>query len=301
MTTGSEERFGALRIYMTLQAVESMPQFKGSSTSACMNAVRQGGYDGIQFGDPQSDAVLEECAALGLGRSQFARITMATEADEVARSLVEQGMECGVVHLGTGLEDDEQGAELIEAVLNATARHTVPLYVETHRATLFQDMWRTVQFARRFPDLRFNGDFSHWYTGQEMVYGDMAGKVEFLTPVLERVRNLHGRIGNPGCMQVDIGEGDPSQVAAVGHFKEFWTRAFAGFLRSAKPGEFICFTPELLAPDIFYARVFPDSSGNPREESDRWAQSLVLTKIARGCFEDARKMVADSATNAAAQ
>ena len=38
-------------------------------------------------------------------------------------------------------------------------------HIETHRATICQGMWRTVQFVKRFPELRFNGDFSHWYAG----------------------------------------------------------------------------------------------------------------------------------------
>lgn len=69
------------------------------------------------------------------------------------------------------MEDDDEAARLIDAVLNASVRYDVPLYVETHRATIFQDLWRAVQFVARFPELRFNGDFSHWYTGLEMVYG----------------------------------------------------------------------------------------------------------------------------------
>ena len=81
-----------------------------------------------------------------------------------------EGMECATVHAGWGMEDDQQACSC-EAMLNASTRHGVPLYVETHRATILQDIWRTVQFVKRFPEIRFNGDFSHWYTGLEMVYG----------------------------------------------------------------------------------------------------------------------------------
>ena len=158
----------------------------------------------------------------------------------------------------------------------------MPLYPETHRATLFQDMWRTVRFADMFPDLRFNGDFSHWYTGLEMVYGGFDAKFDFIRPVLDRIRFLHGRIGNPGCMQVDIGEGDAGEHPYVEHFRKLWTASFAGFLRSARPNDSICFTPELLAPEIYYARTFQG-----REESARWEQSLVLRRIARECFDAA--------------
>ncbi|HEX9201500.1 MAG TPA: hypothetical protein VF865_18225, partial [Acidobacteriaceae bacterium] len=185
------------------------------------------------------------------------------------------------LHVGWGMESDDDGARLIEAVLDASARYHVPLYVETHRATLFQDMQRTVQFVERFPELRFNGDFSHWYTGSEMVYGGFENKLAFIQPVIERVRFLHGRIGNPGCMQVAIAPDDPAPYVA--HFRTLWTRCFAAYLRdSAPPQPFITFTPELLAPGIFYARTFQGA-----EESDRWEQSLLLATIARECFAEA--------------
>ncbi len=164
------------------------------------------------------------------------------------------------------------------AIFTASITYKLPLYVETHRATLFQDMWRTVEFVRQFPDLRFNGDFSHWYTGQEMVYGGFENKLAFIRPVLERVRFLHGRIGNPGCMQVAINPAAP-EPEYVGHFRQLWTACF-------RYGASI-FTPELLAPGIYYARTFPGPNGEPVEESDRWQQSLLLRQIAEECYREA--------------
>jgi len=176
------------------------------------------------------------------------------------------------------MEDDTEGARLIEAVLTASLMHGIPMYVETHRATLFQDMQRTVKFIERFPELRFNGDFSHWYTGSEMVYGGFERKLAFIEPVIERVRFVHGRIGNPGCMQVAVGAED--QASYVQHFRQIWTRCFAAYLRDPAPQqEFIAFAAELLAPGIYYARTFGGV-----EESDRWEQSLRLVGIARECF-----------------
>jgi len=85
-------------------------------------------------------------------------------------------------------------------------------------------------------------------------------------------------------MQVDIGDGNEHEHPYVVHFRELWTASFAGFLRSAAQAEVIRFTPELLAPGIYYARTF-----GGREESDRWQQSQVLTRIARECYEAAAK------------
>jgi hypothetical protein len=190
--------------------------------------------------------------------------------------------------VGWGIEEDDAADALIEAVLAASGRRGIPLYVETHRATIFQDMWRTVGFVRRFPKLQFNGDFSHWYTGQEMVYGGFERKLALIAPVIERVRFIHGRIGDPGSMQIDIGDGDEAAHASVGHFRTLWTASFRGFLASVPEGGHILFVPELLSPRIYYARTFRSEPGRGMEESDRWAQSLVLKRIAEECFEAAR-------------
>jgi sugar phosphate isomerase/epimerase len=247
-----------------------------------LRAIREAGYEGVQFIEPLAPALVDDARALSLGVCGSGRVNTAADAARLAAEARSADLECLTLHVGWGMEDDEEGARLIGAVLEASAKYAVPLYPETHRATLFQDPWRTVQFVRRFPELRFNGDFSHWYTGLEMVYGGFENKLEFIRPVLDRVRFLHGRIGSPGCMQVDIGYGDVVEHPYVAHFRALWTASFESFLRAAAPGDTICFTPELLAATIYYARTFQG-----REESDRWQQSLVLVRIARECFEDA--------------
>jgi len=226
---------------------------------------------------------IEEALAHGLAVCGSARVNTLADADSSAAQAKSLGLECLTLHVGWGLEDDDAAFRLIDAILDASARHAVPLYVETHRATIFQDMWRTVGFLRRFPSLEFNGDFSHWYTGQEMVYGGFEKKLEFIAPILRNVRFVHGRIGNPGSIQVDLGDGSLEQHPYIEHFRMLWKAAFAGYLATpAVKQPFITFTPELLSADIYYARRFRGV-----EESDRWQQSLLLRQIALDCFNGA--------------
>ena len=119
-----------------------------------------------------------------------------------------------------------------------------------------------------------------------MVYGGFERKLAYIQPALERVRFLHGRIGNPGCMQVAVAANDAAPHVA--HFRTLWTRCFEAFLRDPAPQQpFITFCAELLASDIYYARTFQGV-----EESDRWQQSLLLIRIARECFAAAQCNVA---------
>ena len=280
-----------LRTYLNLMALEGLPEFSAAPDTkepdGLLAAIRASGYDGVQFIEPVTGAQQAACERLGLGKTGLGRVNKTGDAQELAARFRDEELECATLHVGWGMEDDAQSARLISAVLDASVKHRIPLYVETHRATIFQDLWRTVEFVKRFPELRFNGDFSHWYTGLEMVYGGFEAKLEFIAPVLERVRFIHGRIGNPGCIQVDVGDGDATSRPFVNHFRAMWTAAFRGFLATAKAGDYILFVPELLSPQIYYARTFSQNGAPAAEESDRWQQSLVLKRIAEECFHTA--------------
>ncbi len=270
------------RCYMNLMAADSLPPDTTGphgDFAQRMEGIREAGFRGVQFADPGTAEQLAVCRALGLGLAASGRLNAPAEASNLAEKWAGDGYECATLHVGWGLEDNSAAGQLIESVLTASQRWRIPLYIETHRATICQDMWRTVEFIRHFPEMRFNGDFSHWYAGQEMVYGGFEMKLAFIQPVLERVRFLHGRIANPGCIQVAIDPDAPAQPTYVKHFEQLWTSCFREFLRTAQPGEWIGFTPELLAPEIYYARTFEN-----KEESDRWQQSLILKQMAERCF-----------------
>lgn len=272
---------GRLRCYMSMLALDSMAdrsseKYKSFEDQLAMLA--EAGFDGVQFVETATAKQLAACRAMGMGFAGSGRINLPSEAGPVADQLAEGGCECATLHVGWGVEDEREADALIESILRASADSKIPLYVETHRATIFQDMWRTVQFIKRFPELRFNGDFSHWYAGQEMVYGGFEKKFAFIQPVMERVRFLHGRVADPGCIQVRVDPEGAARPPYVEHFRQMWTACFRAFLHSGE-GDAICFTTELLGPDIYYARTFGGA-----EESDRWRQSLLLKRMAAECF-----------------
>jgi hypothetical protein len=276
-----------LRADLNASTWGSLPEFSNGprgDDEAVLRAVKAAGFEGVQ------GAKNDVARRVGLSVTGSARVNKVGETEPLARQLKDQGCDCGTLHVGWGVEADDEVDRLVDDVLGVSAKLDLPLYIETHRATITQDLWRTVQLTRRFPGIRFNGDFSHWYTGLEMVYGGIEMKLDFIAPVFERVRFIHGRIGNPGCMQVDIGA-DGTNQTYVDHFREMWTRSFVGFLRSARPGDYICFAPELIGSKVFYARAFKNAAGEMVEEGDRWQQGLVYTRMARECFAEAKRRV----------
>ena len=193
----------------------------------CSRPSPAAGYEGVQGADP------DRCRALGLVPTTFDIRPVPGGLLERARKWADQGFVCSTLMVGTGIDDDDRAAHLVEEVLEASTTAGIPLYIETHRATITQDIWRTLQLVERFPEIRFNGDFSHWYTGHDMPSGDFDGKLELLAPVLERVRYLHGRIGTGGAIQVDVDDIAAGRPAVRGPLPSLWTEAFAGFIATA--------------------------------------------------------------------
>ena len=270
-----------LRIDINYGTCDELPSFsigpKGNDREKHA-AIAKAGFGGIQDGNP------ELCKEFNLQITAHARVNKVGDLEDLLPVWKSLNYNCATVHLGWGMESDLQMDELVNYIIQCSTRYNFPIYIETHRATITQDMYRTVEMVKRFPEIRFNADFSHWYTGQEMVYGGLENKLEFIEPVFDRVRFIHGRIGNPGSIQVDIDEAE--NLNYVMDFKKMWTKSFVGFLKTAQPGDYICFTIELLKSDIFYARTIK-TNHVIQEEGDRWQQALLYKDIIKECWEDA--------------
>lgn len=277
---------------LNLGTILNLPHWSVGPTgepSVIARALVEGGYAGVQGSDDPAYRLA------GLRTFGSGRVVDPGEAQSVLEQQVRAGHECTTLHVGTGFESDDEAFALIDAILTAGRKLHHPAHIETHRATITQDIWRTLQWVKRFPEMTINADLSHWYTGLEMRYGDFDGKLVIMRPIFDRVRFVHGRIGMGGAMQVPIGLGDRDEPH-VSSFAKMWQCCFAGFLANATPDASIVFAPEILpeaveTPNgplfIEYALTHPGPDGRPTETGDRWDQGFKLTQLARTAFERA--------------
>lgn len=284
-------RTPALKVYLNLANLADLPEWSvfpgGLSVEERDDRLAKDGFDGVQVTDLSArNGRLPWC---GLDR-----INHPQEAHDIVARHADLGDACLTVHAGWGLEDEVEIFALVESILQAADAFNLPIFLETHRATITQDIWRTVQIAKRFPEVKFNGDFSHYYCGQEMVYGGLEMKLEFLAPVFARVGFVHGRVASPGCMQVPVSPGENGrplqahgEINYLADFCAIWTRAIRGFLSGAGPGDVLIFSPELLSGRYYYARLFPSakSAGKLAEETDRYLEARELARIFLQLFE----------------
>lgn len=244
-------------------------------------ALKAAGYEAIQTLEPQA------AIDAGLIPSGLMRIFRDVgQMREQARHWRDAGCDCSTVQLGDGFESDDEMLRLAEAMLDIAQVLNHPIYLETHRATMTQDIKRTLDLVERLPELRFNGDFGHWYIGHELTYGDMDMKFERMRPVFERTRFMHLRVSSNAFGQLTAS--DPAEARHLDYYRRMWTASFEGFLRDARPGDYFAVHPELLPAHACYPRMLPDGGGGWREESDRWTESAFLIEVARQCFADAQ-------------
>jgi hypothetical protein len=278
-----------LRIDLHMGTFDGLPEWSAAprgSAREVAEALVAAGFEGVQA-ENKEEFRSGPYREVGLSMTTAGRANTPEEINAMAAAAADAGYDCVTTHIAWGYEEDAEVDQLVGAVIEASGRHSIPIYIETHRATITQDPWRTIQMVARNPGVRFNGDFSHWYTGTEMIYGDVEAKLDLMAPVFDRVRFMHARVGNTGHVQVPLA--DPSMETAMGHFREIWTRSFQGFLRSAAPGDYLVFAPELLPAPINYARLYRNDAGEWVEDSDRWEEALELVRVAQECFAEAER------------
>ena len=277
-----------LRTAISYGNVNDLPAFSSGphgSPSELHQAVADAKYEGLQNGD------VELCAQCGLVLIGSELLTSPSNAGELASQWKDKGAALVTCIAGYGMESDREVDAYAAAICEASTRYQLPLLLETHRASITQDAWRTVQLVNRFPAIRFNLDLSHWFTGQEMPYGDLDARIAFLKPVLTRTTFIHGRIGDRCCMQVPVEE---AMVKSIPAFRRIWTNVMLEFISSGQDAATdLWFCPELLGTVYDYARQLRDGAGELHEETDRWEEAAALVAIARQCFDDAQLLLQD--------
>jgi sugar phosphate isomerase/epimerase len=270
-----------LRVYANgwgLLELPRLPREKSWTADERLDRIADAGFAGLQADAKYLDGLKRR----GLRFCTSARVSVLNDVDPAIRKASESGAECITLHVGWGMESDAETDALVDAVLASAHGHRIPAYIETHRATITQDLWRTCELARRIPEVRFNADLSHYYCGCEMGYQGFDTTIGYLEPILARTGFFHGRISDGQCMQVDVGDGRENVHAR--NFVRAWRRGMELWLRGARRGDVLIFAPELGPPSSGYSITTRDPAGQVIELSDRWKQSLVLKRLAEEAF-----------------
>jgi hypothetical protein len=144
----------------------------------------------------------------------------------------------------------------------------VPLIFETHRDSLLNDLFYTLQVLDAVPDLRLCADLSHFVVDREMRLPLRSSDVAYIQRILEHSDSFQGRVANREQVQVQIGFLQHQEW--VDTFKSWWKTGMR-LWRARNAGDatlhFLC---ELGPPP------YAITDGEQKELSDRWEEALQI-------------------------
>jgi hypothetical protein len=162
----------------------------------------------------------------------------------------------------------EDGIPVIQNWMSDADEADIPLLFETHRDSILNDLFYTLQMIDAVPEMRLCADSSHFVIDREMPLPISDTNRAYIHRILERSDCFQGRISNREQIQVPIGF--PQHQEWVNTFKGWWKDGMRMWRERNADDTTLAFLCELGPPSY----AITDAQGN--ELSDRWEEALII-------------------------
>jgi hypothetical protein len=146
----------------------------------------------------------------------------------------------------------------------------MPVLFETHRDSLLNDLYYTLQVIDLVPEMRLCADLSHFVVDREMREPIGDRDQAFIDRILERSDCFQGRVANREQVQIQIDF--PQHQEWVGIFKSWWKSGMRRWRERNDDDATLIFLCELGPPP------YAITDGNRHELSDRWEEALTIRR-----------------------
>lgn len=273
-----------LEIYQSLWAMElRSPDQPERSREESFQMVADAAYDGMCI-DPAADEIeqfrellpLYEKYGLGCMVNAFPyqledMQPLLAMASEFNASLV--NVIGGVMPIAA-----PDAVPVIDRWMADAERAALPLLFETHRDSLLNDLYYTLQLLDLVPDMRLCADLSHFVIDREMRAPVSAVDQSYIERILQRSDCFQGRVANREQVQVQIEF--PQHQEWVNIFKDWWRSGMRAWRQRSANDATLIFLCELGPPP--YAMT----DRNRRELSDRWQEALQIRDWVRDIWQE---------------
>ncbi len=274
-----------LLTFQSLWAMQGLPSVHGSgSLKDSIRAIAEAKFDGISavWIGRESCRSVSQCARdNGL---RIEAICFPKSVDDLERSL-DLVAEYPVWHLDIHADIRprtlEACAPVVEGWLRLIEQVDYPVYFETHRDRLTNDLFFTLELLRRYPQIKVLADLSHYVVGRALVYPVTAESDAAIHEILGRSWAYHGRVASSDQVQVELSL--PQYQNWVGQFASWWRDGFEDWRRRAPDDGALVFTCELGPQPVAIA------GRDGKDRSDRWLEALQMRDLARDIWRQTNK------------
>jgi hypothetical protein len=269
-----------LKIYQSLWAMELRnPDIAERTHEESFSMVAAAGYDGMCI-DPAVDEIgkMRELLPLYEKYELSCMINAFPFQESDMQSLYElaSDAQASLVNIIGGVMpiDPRDSVPVIRRWVEEARRMNLQVLFETHRDSLLNDLYYTLQVMDLVPEMRLCADLSHFVLDREMRAPLTQRDQAYIERVLERADCFQGRIANREQIQVQIDF--PQHQQWVDIFKAWWKQGMRMWRQRNPEDATLIFLCELGPPP------YAITDAQQHELSDRWVEALKI----RGWVEE---------------
>lgn len=273
-----------LKIYQSLWAMElRSPQVPERTAETSFRMVAEAGYDGLCL-DP-SVAEITDMRKLKPLFEQHGLECMVNafpfQPDDM-RPLFDfaREMNASLVNIIGGVMPlrPEDAVPVVERWMREAEQAGITTLFETHRDSLLNDLYFTLQLMDLIPGMRLCADLSHFVVDREMRAPISDRDQAYIDLVLGRSDCFQGRVANREQVQVQIGF--PQHQPWVDIFRYWWKAGMRSWRKRNGDDASLIFLCELGPPP------YAITDAAQRELSDRWEEALTIRDWAQEIWSE---------------
>ena len=271
-----------LLVLQSVWGLDGCPGFDiEGNLDAALHKVAVSGFDGVGVNIvrvARTAGVVKVMRPLGLAWEGQVLVRSAAELT----AAIDRAHSLGAHHLNVQIAGPvaklSEALALVDSLVAAAKDAPLPVFFETHRGRLTNDLLFTLRILEARPDLPLTGDLSHYPVAGEMELPLRDDQLAAIERILRNCRNFHGRIST--THQVQVAFDAPQHIAWRDQHIAWWRRGFELWLQKAAANDVLTFMCELGPPP--YAITAPDG----RELSNRWDEAQRLRDIVRALWRE---------------
>lgn len=263
-----------LKIYQSLWAMELRnPDVAERTHEESFRMVADAGYHGLCI-DPSVDEIDSIRQLLPLYQKYELECMMNafpfTEDDMQPLYALANEANATLVNIIGGVMpiEPKNAVPVIRRWMQEAEAAKVPILFETHRDSLLNDLYYTLQVMDLVPEMRLCADLSHFVVDREMRDPITATDQAYIDRILERSDCFQGRVASREQVQVQIDF--PQQQQWVNIFRDWWKQGIRAWRQRNEDDATLIFLCELGPPP------YAITDSQQHELSDRWEEALKI-------------------------